>query len=294
MKKALIHSALVAFALGTVSCTGPYLELLATHGWTVDGDFARARAAHAPEGSFNEHLRVKYLAMAEVERAEFDWMDAANFARQAESAGNGRTVLPALPAGDVFMLPSSTLPDLNDARSRLLAVLETGGRERFADLASTAQVMYDCWVQEQEENHQFDEISACRKGFEDAMAAMREPVKPVVHVEPPARDYMVFFDFDKSAIRTDATSILDKVLGARKNLSATTVSLVGHADRAGADKYNQALSERRAGAVKKWLVEHGLPAAAVSAAGKGESDPRVATPDGIREPENRRVEIHID
>jgi OOP family OmpA-OmpF porin len=294
MRKGLTSAALLAVALSTGACSSAYTELFFTHGWTVDGDFERAKAAKAPEGSFNEHLRQKYLVLAQLERDEYDWMDAAYFARKSGAAGNGEKVLPAIPVDDAFWEPDPAVPSLQQARADLLSVLDGGARDKFPDLASTAQTMYDCWVQEQEENWQLDEIAACRKGFEDAMAAMRKPAeKKAEPVEPPAQDYLVFFDFDKSAIRDDAASILDKVMKARAALGTQKVDLIGHADRSGADKYNQKLSERRAASVKTWLTGKGIDVKQITSAGKGESDPRVPTPDGVREQENRRVEIHL-
>jgi outer membrane protein OmpA-like peptidoglycan-associated protein len=112
--------------------------------------------------------------------------------------------------------------------------------------------------------------------------------------EPPARDYLIYFDFDKSTIRGDSARVLEEVIEAMGRLKATGMSLIGHADRAGSNAYNQRLSERRAGSVKDYLVGHGVAAGEVATQGKGESDPRVRTPDGIREELNRRVEIRIE
>ena len=109
----------------------------------------------------------------------------------------------------------------------------------------------------------------------------------------PARDYLVFFDFDKTDIRADSASILDRVMQAIGELGSSSVTLVGHADRAGPSDYNQGLSERRAAAVRNYLLGKGTTAG-ISPSGQGEEDPRVATPDGMQEQENRRVEIRID
>ena len=72
------------------------------------------------------------------------------------------------------------------------------------------------------------------------------------------------------------------------------VQLVGHADRSGSDSYNQALSEQRVQSVKQVLVAKGIDAARVSGVGRGESDPLVPTPDGVRERQNRRVVVTIE
>lgn len=112
--------------------------------------------------------------------------------------------------------------------------------------------------------------------------------------EPPARDYLIYFDFDKSTVRGDSARVLEQVIEAMAKLNATRMSLIGHADRAGSNAYNQRLSERRAVSVKDFLVGRGVSAGEIATQGRGESDPRVPTPDGVREELNRRVEIRIE
>jgi len=67
--------------------------------------------------------------------------------------------------------------------------------------------------------------------------------------------------------------------------------LAGYADRSGTEKYNLALSERRNASVRVYLGQRGIPDAAMSSQAFGESNPRVPTADGVRELQNRRVEI---
>ena len=71
------------------------------------------------------------------------------------------------------------------------------------------------------------------------------------------------------------------------------MTLTGHTDRSGSEQYNMALSLRRAEAVKANMIRQGIPANAIVVIGKGESQPLVPTADGVREPQNRRVEIVI-
>ena len=71
------------------------------------------------------------------------------------------------------------------------------------------------------------------------------------------------------------------------------MTATGHTDKSGPDSYNMALSLRRANTVKDALVREGVPATAISVIGKGETQPLVQTADGVREPQNRRVEIVI-
>ena len=83
----------------------------------------------------------------------------------------------------------------------------------------------------------------------------------------------------------------DEAAQAAKAGNKTRLELTGHTDRSGSDQYNLALSLRRGEAVKQALIAQGIPANAISIIGRGESQPLVPTADGVREPQNRRVEI---
>lgn len=108
---------------------------------------------------------------------------------------------------------------------------------------------------------------------------------------PIAKSYLVFFDFDKSDITPEADRIIQQAATNAKSSAATSINLIGHTDAAGSEKYNQALSLRRANAVKAVLVKAGIPASEISVVGKGKSELLVPTKDGVREPQNRRVQI---
>lgn len=106
-----------------------------------------------------------------------------------------------------------------------------------------------------------------------------------------AKSYLVFFDFDKSNITPEAQKIIEQAAASAKTSNATSIALTGHTDAAGSEKYNMALSLRRANAVKAALVKLGISEKEISVVGKGKSDPLVPTKDGVREPQNRRVQI---
>jgi outer membrane protein OmpA-like peptidoglycan-associated protein len=106
--------------------------------------------------------------------------------------------------------------------------------------------------------------------------------------------YLVFFDFDRSAIREDARKIIAEAVDYAKKNGKVVIHTTGHADRAGSDAYNMALSERRARAVAAELVKQGVPQNEIDIMWKGEAQPLVPTADGVREPQNRRVEIEMD
>jgi OOP family OmpA-OmpF porin len=103
--------------------------------------------------------------------------------------------------------------------------------------------------------------------------------------------YIVFFDWDKSDITPEAASILDNAISNYANCQNTQVMLAGHADRSGSASYNVGLSQRRADSVKAYLSGRGISDGVISTEAFGESRPRVETADGVRELQNRRVEI---
>ena len=121
------------------------------------------------------------------------------------------------------------------------------------------------------------------------MAPAPLPPCPVAAVTP--GPFLVFFDWDKSAITAEGASILDRAAEQYAATGQTRVALAGHADKSGKDDYNVQLSQRRADAVKAYLAGKGVPADALSTEAFGEGRPLVDTADGVREPQNRRVEI---
>lgn len=117
------------------------------------------------------------------------------------------------------------------------------------------------------------------------------PPPPPPAVQP--REFIVFFGFDKSNLTAEAAAVVQQAAAAYKETGSANVKLVGHTDRAGSDAYNQALSLRRADSVKAALVAEGVPEGSISVDGRGEAEPTVPTDDGVREPQNRRVNISL-
>jgi outer membrane protein OmpA-like peptidoglycan-associated protein len=108
---------------------------------------------------------------------------------------------------------------------------------------------------------------------------------------PVPRTYLVFFDHDSSQLTAAARSIIATAANNSKTAGTTRIIATGHTDKSGTNVYNDGLSQRRSNTVKAELVRLGVPANAIATVAKGESDPLVQTRDGVREPQNRRVEI---
>ncbi|HYX03657.1 MAG TPA: OmpA family protein [Reyranella sp.] len=117
------------------------------------------------------------------------------------------------------------------------------------------------------------------------------PPPPPPAVAPPS--FMVFFDWDRSNLSAQALATIKQAADAFRAKGNARITATGHTDTSGPEAYNMALSLRRANAVKDALVRNGVPAQAITVIGMGEKGLLVPTADGVREPQNRRVEIVI-
>src|SRR5260221_7226121 len=101
------------------------------------------------------------------------------------------------------------------------------------------------------------------------------------------------FDFDKSVLRPDGRKSIDDALAKMGGVDLEMVIATGHTDSIGTDAYNQKLSERRAAAVKDYLVSKGIPASKITTIGKGESQPVATNKTAEGRQKNRRVDIEF-
>ncbi|MFP6759353.1 MAG: OmpA family protein [Alphaproteobacteria bacterium] len=127
--------------------------------------------------------------------------------------------------------------------------------------------------------------------------AMAEPAPaaPPPDVEAPQgkpKFYTIFFDWDKSDITPLAQQVVNSILTDWET-DPEALNLIGHADRSGPDSYNQQLSRQRVDSVTGALSAGGIKGSRLSGTAKGESEPLVPTPDGVREQQNRRVVIIV-
>ncbi|PPQ35031.1 OmpA family protein [Rhodopila globiformis] len=120
------------------------------------------------------------------------------------------------------------------------------------------------------------------------------PPAPVAAPAPaPARSYLVFFDWDKATLTDRARQIVKEAADNSTHVQVTRIEVNGYTDTSGTAKYNMGLSVRRAQAVANELVRDGVPKDVISIQGFGETHLLVPTGPGVREPQNRRVEIII-
>jgi len=262
------------------------------------------------EKGFKANLQHQYLTLAKVELEEGDRFDAGVFARRAEAAAMGKDVNP----DDLWdrSFTEKNRQKVYAERGRLVAALDSGGREKFPGIAARAQTQFDCWVQELEENHQPDDIEKCHKGYVAAMQALEEGLK-TAEVKPPAKPapaapvaapapapkmdkgpFVIYFEFNVAEVKgAEAGVTLVKAANAISANKSASVVVVGHTDSAGNDAYNQKLAQKRADNVRDALVELGVSADIIEPASVGELDQEKETADGVREGANRRVVIKL-
>jgi OmpA-OmpF porin, OOP family len=111
---------------------------------------------------------------------------------------------------------------------------------------------------------------------------------------PQLGPFLFFYDYDSDEIAPQAAAILANVLAGWRTGAVARLVVAGHADRAHSAADSLALSRRRAWRVHDWLVDAGVPAASIAVRYHGEDRPLVDTEDGVREPQNRRVEIVLE
>ena len=214
-----------------------------------------------------------------------------------------------------WKIPETALPQLVEARAQLMTVLSSAAIVAAnPETAADAQYNYDCWVKQQQGNWRIDAIEECRDGFYEAIAKLtgakmeetsssaapivstpmpQVSVTPALETKRDNYNYRVFFDFDSAIITPRMQKVIDHIVEEIKGLKGYEYVLNGYTDRVGTEEYNLELSKKRAIAVRKKLLEAGVPEKSISIFAYGEADNAVETEAGIPEAENRRVEIVI-
>ncbi len=251
----------------------------------------------SPQGSaFNTSLYKGYVDLSASEYHEGDYRDSDAFAVRAISSGSGQMVEPE--ALTARQLPEDSVGDLSSARDRLTAALSAGAADRKPMEAAHAQVMFDCWMQEQEENFQPEDIARCRGELMAALEILEaKPVAaaaPAPKLPPVPGPYVVFFQTDSFVLDEKSLAIIKKAAGNASSAEVMKAVLSGHTDTVGSDDYNKGLSRARVTAVGNALFGAGVSHKIVEKNYYGESKLRVATPDNTANQDNRRVEIKFD
>lgn len=276
--------------LSKAIAAGLMAGLLSSCAWIEIADVERQRNQGT---AFDRGLYNGYLELAKNEYGEIDLADEHRFADRARAAAAGNAPEPE--EISFRSLSAAQADELGAARGRLMQAFADGGREAAPADAATAQVSFDCWMQEAEENDAAD-AAACAKDFEDALGRVQTALIPPPEPEPPAlpAPTTILFDLDSDVLSAEAQGVLDAAAAAWPAAEAKWLVISGYADTSGAADYNMALSERRAEAAALYLLTQGFPARNVSIRTFGEDDLATSTPDDTAEDSNRRVVISFE
>lgn len=244
---------------------------------------------------FDNRLARDYRVLANYESDEmYDFKDANLYADKATASAGGRS-----PAPDDLSTRriegAQNVTELQTARGRLMQSLAAGAAQKSPYNAASAQSNFDCWAEQQEEGHQLDHIAACKNGFQQAMDATETAMAPTPVANAPETTtrpefFRVLFDWDRSALTADTRRVIDQAIE-RSRSQGQGIRLIGHTDSTGGDAYNMRLSQRRADAVKAYLIANGIPSRTITTVARGERDLQVETAEDVREAQNRSVSI---
>jgi OOP family OmpA-OmpF porin len=241
---------------------------------------------------FQQQLSLMYRDFAEAEAAKYDWIDSQHFIDKGMQAALGQEVAPELV--EHWHIPKVMEGQLHEARHMLLTMLnQDRATTNFPVVAARAQTKFDCWLEEQEEDWQLEDIAACREGFYTALAELGEKLDRTTAVHPTHTAYQLLFDTNSASLDQNATALVEKIAAELASEEHYDIVLNGYTDRVGAEDYNLRLSMRRAVSVKDALVARGLKDKSITVFAFGEADAAVVTPDNIAEPKNRRVVVHL-
>jgi len=291
--------------LGLIAVTT--MVLAGCTGFKSQSEVDALNEAQAVGSPFTQALASEYRDLANREQnVMFDYPDALHFARKGLAASASEIILPE-PVSDWNLKPEH-VEELSSARSKLLSVMDRGAREANPAVAAIAQARFDCWIEQQEENWQKDDISGCKAQFfealntlggnvappEDVMPPVTAEAPPVAPMAPEDAKYLVFFDFDSSKVDIGGSSVLDSVAAEIKKQNISAVNVIGYTDTSGSKQYNKRLSSKRANAVRDGLIARGVGASMLKIDSMGEDNLMVPTADEVREPANRRTEITFE
>lgn len=266
LRSCVIASALSVLLLGACSSTREVSE-------------AAGMSATGP--AFTQNLHKDYVALAESELDQGDRNSARHYAMKAKEAATGKAIGPDEVSSREIGAPEDKT--LTEARGRLVSALGSAEATKKPETAAKAQTMFDCWMEQQEEGWQHDDIAACRNGFNTAMAALA-PEK--VAAKAPERQ-TVHFKFDSTELTEQSQSQMAEIVRDVKLEKPKTVQVITYTDLAGSKDYNTKLAAMRGKSIEDKLKDAGAEVVRVDA--RGPVDPVVDTSKPNQE--NRRAVI---
>ncbi|MEM9063527.1 MAG: OmpA family protein [Pseudomonadota bacterium] len=250
-------------------------------GSSLGATFGAERYLKADHGGpgFEGALAKEYTEVGR--RAAFKdvrWRNSTAYIAKAKQAEAGTAPAPWAPdqlgvGGEAASLYESVVATINDNKAAR------------PEACARAQAMWDQYLEALRGGDTYCITPADAKALLDEALLACGPSGPA--------NFIVYFGFNRTNLTDRARATLDEVVSAVQSMGATALSLVGHTDTVGSAAYNQGLSERRARRVAQGLADRGIPAGAMTLAGRGENQLARQTGNNVREALNRRVEITL-
>ena len=266
-------------------------------------------------------LSNEYKNFAKYELYEMhDEIDANYFAIKALRAANQKIVTPENPKD--WDLPQNLISEFEGYFKKINLLIENELYQNHKENFSKMIVGYDCWIEQQEENWQIEDIANCKNKFLENfnsiyeiyadISAVQKQSKPkkidrlknineskektiskdIEQSDSNSKSVNLFFNFDEAVLAAKEMIKLHNFVKLAQDNNNLTIYITGHADTKGSKKYNLALSYKRAEFVKNFLENLNLRNN-ISVEGYGESRLLVNTKDEIKEKQNRRAEVTL-
>ena len=261
--------------------------------------------------TFQQHLVNNYKQKATFEAEEMhDWNSAKLYSEKALRALDGKKIYPEKIT--YWNIPLDKTKDIKTGYNNLLSIYEDALTIDSKNLAKAISSL-DCWSEQEEEKWQTWDIENCKNDFHSAMHELYNKISnensvresKEIKEEDNGNDItvvtqnhekeiiqIIYFDFDDSTLSEVSKITLNYFLDKNKN-EISRYLIIGHTDTKGTNDYNLNLSYKRAEVVKKILLNEGMSEKDISILGKGENELAVNTPDEMKHPANRRVEVKI-
>lgn len=235
--------------------------------------YEELQKAEPVAGKFSVALTQEYSDFAKSEIDQQDWPDQHYFAKKGLLSAKGGQPLPEKPAS--WSISKSDQIAFASSREDLVHWLNTDARQNYPARSAKAQVSFDCWVEQKEENWQKQHIDTCRQAIGLALPEITQ----------------INFGFDRSTLDRPALKQIQKFADDWQSDPGQSLVLQGHTDPVGGKGYNYRLSKKRAFAVKRELQSLGVNVEEIQIELWGETRPRQEIADGSVGLSNRRVEI---
>jgi OOP family OmpA-OmpF porin len=246
-----------------------------------------------PQGSlFTIALAKEYLVFSSRESSQYyDQISASYFARKGLDAAIGVVVQPE--TLDRWSIPAEAQAEIQASRDRLLAAINTPTTADVSSQLASAQVNFDCWIEEQDENRQPENIAFCRNRYLDAMNQAEQQLAAAKSGQSllPTSPYNVFYKSGQTDVPIESNRVIDQLIALIKQINDYRMVIDGHADKTGSSVKNIAISDQRAKKMKSAIVLKGAADEKIKVFAHGDSSSKGKK--GVSSARDRRVDITL-